>query len=402
MSTTSGSGRTTPPGSATTPCSVPSSGWSRRCRSRTWASPRRSLRSTMPSSAGPSVRPWTGRASSRCAPSGIGDVPADSMVPPGIPGGGARSWLPAHDPALARDLLARAGFAGGVGLPEVTFATGGLIYAEGIAADLERELGVRIHLEELDDHYDRLHEDPPPMWTLGWVADYPGANDFLGVLLGTDSSNNYGGWSSAMFDACDRRRARDTRSRPGAGGLRTRPRGRSGRRARDPHRLRRRLGALKGRTSRRRPERAPDPSPRGHGMAMNGAARGRPRPAVAVAVAGGRAAPGRDTGTWPASPVLPRPSVHRPLPRGHHLHGSATVGGPVQRLEIVVDIEGFTRHRSSPTSARRGRTEPSTSGTSWRRRAAAIVPNTDVTAHFRATLAGWDPGRRSTRDRPLR
>jgi ABC-type oligopeptide transport system substrate-binding subunit len=39
------------------------------------------------------------------------------------------------------------------------------------------------------------------MWTLGWVADYPGPNDFLGVLLGTGSSNNYGRWSSAPFDA---------------------------------------------------------------------------------------------------------------------------------------------------------------------------------------------------------
>ena len=29
----------------------------------------------------------------------------------------------------------------------------------------------------------------------------PGSNDFLGVLLGTDASNNYGGWSSPEFDA---------------------------------------------------------------------------------------------------------------------------------------------------------------------------------------------------------
>jgi ABC-type oligopeptide transport system substrate-binding subunit len=35
----------------------------------------------------------------------------------------------------------------------------------------------------------------------GWVADYPGANDFLGILLGTGSSNNYGRWSSPTFDA---------------------------------------------------------------------------------------------------------------------------------------------------------------------------------------------------------
>jgi oligopeptide transport system substrate-binding protein len=39
------------------------------------------------------------------------------------------------------------------------------------------------------------------MWSLAWVADYPGRNDFLGVLLGTGASNNYGKWSSAAFDA---------------------------------------------------------------------------------------------------------------------------------------------------------------------------------------------------------
>jgi len=130
-----------------------------------------------------------------------GDIPAVSMVPPGIPGGGDRSWLPAHDPDGARQLLADAGYPGGAGFPEVTFAAGGLAYAEGLAAELERELGVTIRLEEYDDHFDRLHLDPLPMWTLGWVADYPGPNDFLGVLLGTGSSNNYGSWSSATFDA---------------------------------------------------------------------------------------------------------------------------------------------------------------------------------------------------------
>ena len=43
----------------------------------------------------------------------------------------------------------------------------------------------------------RLADDPPAIWSLGWIADYPGRNDFLGVLLGTDSTNDYGHWSSA-------------------------------------------------------------------------------------------------------------------------------------------------------------------------------------------------------------
>jgi oligopeptide transport system substrate-binding protein len=33
------------------------------------------------------------------------------------------------------------------------------------------------------------------------VADYPGPNDFLGVLLETGSTANQGGWSNAEFDA---------------------------------------------------------------------------------------------------------------------------------------------------------------------------------------------------------
>ena len=38
------------------------------------------------------------------------------------------------------------------------------------------------------------------MWSMSWVADYPHPNDFLGILLGTGSSNNYGRWSNADFD----------------------------------------------------------------------------------------------------------------------------------------------------------------------------------------------------------
>ena len=129
------------------------------------------------------------------------EVLATSMVPPGVAGRGDRDWLPTHDPAAARKLLADAGYPEGKGLAPITFATGGAGLAEGIEADLERELGVTIQLEENADHFDRLSADPPPMWMLGWIADYPGPNDFLGVLLGSDSSNNYGRWSSAPFDS---------------------------------------------------------------------------------------------------------------------------------------------------------------------------------------------------------
>ena len=39
------------------------------------------------------------------------------------------------------------------------------------------------------------------MWSLGWSADYPQPNDFLGLLLETGSPSNVGGWSDPAFDA---------------------------------------------------------------------------------------------------------------------------------------------------------------------------------------------------------
>ncbi len=127
------------------------------------------------------------------------DIAATSMVPPGIPGRDDRSWLPAHDPTAARALLAAAGFPGGVGFPAVTLANAGSV-GSGIAAALKDELGITVRLETYADYFTRLATDPPAMWTLTWIADYPGPSDFLGVLLGSGASGNYGHWTSSAFD----------------------------------------------------------------------------------------------------------------------------------------------------------------------------------------------------------
>lgn len=128
--------------------------------------------------------------------------PANSMVPPGIPGRSEQDFLPQYDPEAARALLSEAGYPGGEGFPETTLLTFGGGFDEAIRAEVERELGITLTWETMGDGYfDRLAAEPPHMWTLGWVADYPGRNDFLGVLLQTGASNNYGRWSSAAFDA---------------------------------------------------------------------------------------------------------------------------------------------------------------------------------------------------------
>ena len=127
-------------------------------------------------------------------------TPATGMVPPGIPGRSATDFLPAHDPAGARTLLTEAGFAGGAGFPTVTLLGGGGT-DRAFAAEIEKELGVTVSIEvQGEGFFDRLRTDPPQIFSMGWIADYPGANDFLGILLGSGASNNYGRWSSAPFD----------------------------------------------------------------------------------------------------------------------------------------------------------------------------------------------------------
>jgi oligopeptide transport system substrate-binding protein len=130
-------------------------------------------------------------------------VPATSLVPAGVPGGPEGDYLPAYEPAKARDLLAQAGYATGAALGPVSFIASGGAYDGALIAMLEENLGVTIDYATMDfgTYQDRLATDPPDLWSLSWVADYPGPNDFLGVLLGTGSTSNQGGWSNAGFDA---------------------------------------------------------------------------------------------------------------------------------------------------------------------------------------------------------
>jgi oligopeptide transport system substrate-binding protein len=126
---------------------------------------------------------------------------ATGMVPPGIPGRSDQDFLPKHDPEGARALLAEAGYPGGKGFPQTTFMTFGSPYDAAVVDEVKKELGIDLQYEVSNgDYFTRLAQDPPQMWSMGWVADYPNPNDFLGILLATGSSSNYGRWSNADFD----------------------------------------------------------------------------------------------------------------------------------------------------------------------------------------------------------
>jgi oligopeptide transport system substrate-binding protein len=128
---------------------------------------------------------------------------ATSMIPAGIEGRGTADYSPTFDPSGAKAALARAGFTGTSEFPSVTLVGQGGGFEAAVAEELQQNLGVRVTVEVMPfhDYSDRLDSNAPTFWTIEWIADYPHPEDFLGLLLGTGSRSNVGGWSNSSFDA---------------------------------------------------------------------------------------------------------------------------------------------------------------------------------------------------------
>jgi ABC-type transport system substrate-binding protein len=132
-------------------------------------------------------------------------VPATGMVPPGVPAYSTTDFGAVFDLAKAKSELSAAGFANGNGFPKVTLVTTGQdadAVERAVIRQLHDNLGVDISYQTLawKAYTAQLKTDAPAFWEMDWVADYPGADDFLGMLLGTGQPNNYGRWSDKNFD----------------------------------------------------------------------------------------------------------------------------------------------------------------------------------------------------------
>ena len=130
---------------------------------------------------------------------GASGEPASSVVPPALWPDGLDNDLP-HDVAQAQRLLDEAGYVDRRDLGEIVVADVGL--AVGPAVEVWRdELGVPITVESMEfaDYFVALEEDPPQIFTINWIADYPSPYALYSLLLLPRAASNYGGWTDATF-----------------------------------------------------------------------------------------------------------------------------------------------------------------------------------------------------------
>lgn len=133
-----------------------------------------------------------------------GEVPAYSLVPPGMPEYDAPTCQ-TENVAEAQRLLAEAGFPNGRGFPKLD-----ILYntheahqtiAQLIRKQWERNLGITVSTrnEEWASYQSSVRQMQYSVARRGWVGDYLDPNTYLGMMV-TDGENNSTGWSNAVYD----------------------------------------------------------------------------------------------------------------------------------------------------------------------------------------------------------
>ena len=133
-----------------------------------------------------------------------GQVPATSWIPQGMLAHNPNIGLK-FDPELAKKLLSEAGFPGGKGFPRVKMVydvrEDNKVVAEALQQMWKKVLGLEFEIQTMEwkVYLEALRTDAPPVFRLGWGADFPDPHNFMDLFL-SKSGNNNTRWGDKRYD----------------------------------------------------------------------------------------------------------------------------------------------------------------------------------------------------------
>lgn len=109
------------------------------------------------------------------------------FLPPSLPGYSDSVRGYRFDPDLAKQLLARAGYPGGKGLPTLLLQLGHNPRTASVAEAVQeqwKDIGVNVELRQVDfpQHLSQVRAGELPMWRTSWIGDYPDPENFLSLF----------------------------------------------------------------------------------------------------------------------------------------------------------------------------------------------------------------------------
>ena len=133
-------------------------------------------------------------------------IPAQTILPPGMPGFSTDLAAGAFDPKAAKAALAASSYAGK--LPEIVltyqgYADAGHEYIDALVAMWQKNLGIKVTVQYVDPAvFDKtIREAHGQMVFYSWCANYPDPENFLDLLYHSGGEFNVSGYANPAVDA---------------------------------------------------------------------------------------------------------------------------------------------------------------------------------------------------------
>lgn len=128
---------------------------------------------------------------------------AEGVIPPGMLGRDWPAMLPDVDVDAANAEIASSRYGDAAAVPPIRIRAADIAPVEALRDVAQRELGLTIEAVQVGwfDFLQGLSSQEWEAYSLFWGVDYPDPEALLDVLFGSDSQENYTGYSNPAFDA---------------------------------------------------------------------------------------------------------------------------------------------------------------------------------------------------------